>query len=217
MVTVRVGSGPEQKTLFIANGDLCHDSPFFKAALNGQFLEGQNQSITFEDVDPCVFEAYVHCVSRLRVAPERVYAPRMTQVETLNPVVLSNFWMLAERFMNKSMLKWLLTMFKEYYLNADQDDLYLAVLWIHGHEMAGPLLKQMLLDIFMIQYRRSLQDWVEEDWANMSEDLVLKIMLNHNRWLFSDWTLRGPGVLYAPLQLWDREFERLTTAFGRSH
>ena len=38
---------------------LCNSSPYFKAALNGPFIEGQTQTIDLDDEDPSIFRTYV--------------------------------------------------------------------------------------------------------------------------------------------------------------
>jgi hypothetical protein len=38
---------------------LCNSSPYFKAALNGTFIEGQTQSIDLDDEAPSIFRTYV--------------------------------------------------------------------------------------------------------------------------------------------------------------
>lgn len=46
---------------------LCHYSPFFNAAFNGRFIEGETQEMTLEDVETDIFDLLVRWVYEQRI------------------------------------------------------------------------------------------------------------------------------------------------------
>jgi hypothetical protein len=57
--TIKVGRGPHAAVFPIPKALLCNSSTYFKAALNGNFIEGQTQTIELDDEDPAIFRTYV--------------------------------------------------------------------------------------------------------------------------------------------------------------
>jgi hypothetical protein len=57
--TIKVGRGPHAGLFTVPKALLCNSSAYFKAALNGTFIEGQTQTIDLDDEDPSVFRTYL--------------------------------------------------------------------------------------------------------------------------------------------------------------
>jgi hypothetical protein len=57
--TIKVGRGPHAGVFTVPKALLCNSSTYFKAALNGPFVEGQTQTIDLDDEDPSIFRTYV--------------------------------------------------------------------------------------------------------------------------------------------------------------
>jgi hypothetical protein len=57
--TIKVGRGPHAGVFTVQKALLCSSSTYFKAALNGTFVEGHTQTIDLDDEDPSIFRTYV--------------------------------------------------------------------------------------------------------------------------------------------------------------
>jgi len=95
-VTIIVGRSPEAKKFSVHKDIIYYYSPFFDSAFNGQFEEGETQTMTLEDVEHSVFGLLVFWL----------YVGDMAQREANNeyeysqtPTQLSKLWILAERFL----------------------------------------------------------------------------------------------------------------------
>ncbi|KAL2066895.1 hypothetical protein VTL71DRAFT_1319 [Oculimacula yallundae] len=67
-----------------------HHSPFFSAAFNGRFVEGQTQTMNFDDIDPTLFGYFVHWLYTQKL--ESDFGVEITAEK------LVKLWILAERF-----------------------------------------------------------------------------------------------------------------------
>jgi hypothetical protein len=54
-----VSCGANAKTFSLGNYYLCKGSPFFKAAFNSQFLEGEMQNMVLDDIDTNLFGLFI--------------------------------------------------------------------------------------------------------------------------------------------------------------
>ncbi|CAG8976470.1 hypothetical protein HYALB_00008060 [Hymenoscyphus albidus] len=69
MVTVNLQYGREKASFTIHKSTISHHSPFFLAAFNGAFQEGQTQQMTLTDVDPKIFTIYVDWLYSQHISP----------------------------------------------------------------------------------------------------------------------------------------------------
>ncbi|KAH7304866.1 hypothetical protein BKA65DRAFT_560359 [Rhexocercosporidium sp. MPI-PUGE-AT-0058] len=92
------GNGPPTLMQALANtykfiihkNIICHHSPFFSAAFNSQFVEGQTQSMTLDDIDPVIFGSFVNWVYHQNVEADKGVK--------MGPEMLVKLWIVAERF-----------------------------------------------------------------------------------------------------------------------
>jgi hypothetical protein len=59
-VTVIVSKAPTEQKFVVHKELICFHSPFFNAAFNGKFIEGQTQEMRMDDVDEETFGQLVH-------------------------------------------------------------------------------------------------------------------------------------------------------------
>ncbi len=63
---------------FIVHKDfICHYSPFFAAAFNGSFIEGQTQTMTFNDVHSVPFGVLVNWIYTQTITDEKGKTPHL--------------------------------------------------------------------------------------------------------------------------------------------
>ncbi|KAL2066898.1 hypothetical protein VTL71DRAFT_1322 [Oculimacula yallundae] len=55
-------TNPEAITFYIHKNFICHHSPFFKAAFNGEFTEGQTQHMNLLDIEEYVFAIFTNWI-----------------------------------------------------------------------------------------------------------------------------------------------------------
>lgn len=93
MATINVADETKsKKQTFIVHKDfICHYSPFFHAAFNGRFVEGQTQIMELEDVEPAAFHLFVSWLYSQRLMDEQEESPSAT--------TLIRLWLLADRFL----------------------------------------------------------------------------------------------------------------------
>ncbi|KAF8852848.1 hypothetical protein BDZ45DRAFT_749143 [Acephala macrosclerotiorum] len=92
-MTVYIGNGSGAVESFtVLKSFICHHSPFFKAAFNGPYLEGQSQSITLEDLDANVFALFVEWLYTQNVPAEHNTGEKVTMLQ------YAKLWVLAKRF-----------------------------------------------------------------------------------------------------------------------
>lgn len=65
---VHVGKDNDKETFQVLKTVICSQSPFFAAAFNGHFLEGQTQEITLDDVEKDIFVLMLKWMYRERIA-----------------------------------------------------------------------------------------------------------------------------------------------------
>jgi BTB/POZ domain len=61
-VTITVGSHDCKETFIVYKEFLCYYSPFFDAAFNSSFIEGQTQTMEYPDAHPHVFGIFVQWI-----------------------------------------------------------------------------------------------------------------------------------------------------------
>ena len=106
---VTVGKGPTQRTFYIHKPVLEAKSEFFRACLNGNFVESENEGrIELPDDDPEVF-GYV--ARWLYGRPARVK-------EGVSPVTLVDFYVFADKLMNEDLKNQAMDMLQEYHEGA---------------------------------------------------------------------------------------------------
>jgi hypothetical protein len=82
---------PQNHNLHIHKDFICYYSPFFDAAFNGNFQEGQTQTMKFDDVD----------VTAFGVLSDWFYTQKITDSEDKLPdlTTLGRVWILGDRFL----------------------------------------------------------------------------------------------------------------------
>ncbi|KAH9210161.1 hypothetical protein DL95DRAFT_466063 [Leptodontidium sp. 2 PMI_412] len=85
------GTDADNHKFIVHKNIVCHHSPFFSAPFNGQFVEGQTQSMMLDDIDPVIFGSFVHWLYHRKVEAAIDI--------NLSPEMLVKFWVMAERFL----------------------------------------------------------------------------------------------------------------------
>jgi hypothetical protein len=87
VVTIIVSQGPTEETFYVHKDFICFHSPFFDAAFNGNFAEGQSQVMRLPDVEPATFGFVV----------EWIYKKSFNDKGTIGTAI--RVWILADRFL----------------------------------------------------------------------------------------------------------------------
>ncbi|CAG8950239.1 hypothetical protein HYFRA_00008477 [Hymenoscyphus fraxineus] len=66
-VTIKVSSKAKTQTFVVHKSFICYYSPFFTAAFNGSFKEGETQHLDLEDIHPSAFAAFIHWLYTQRI------------------------------------------------------------------------------------------------------------------------------------------------------
>lgn len=94
MVTVNVKNeqGTKEKSFTVYKEFICYYSPFFDAAFNGSFREGETQTMLWEDVEPTEFALFVRWLYTQNVLDVAGHSqPSLWE--------LTNLWILADRLL----------------------------------------------------------------------------------------------------------------------
>ncbi|KAI9050836.1 hypothetical protein LZ554_004955 [Drepanopeziza brunnea f. sp. 'monogermtubi'] len=113
VVTVIVGPEDTKETFIIHKGIICHYSPFFNAAFNGNLIEGETQTMRLDDVNSEAFGLLVHYfyTQQIDVDPKD---------HEENIIPLAQLWVMAGRFMMPALQ------------NKIMDGLRALVEWVEG-------------------------------------------------------------------------------------
>ncbi len=96
IVTVNVSSTDnETKPFQVHKNYICHYSPYFEAAFNGRFIEGETQVLDLDDTDPLVFGIFVNWLYTQTVVDEEGIFPSCSDC--------INLWILADRLLVPSL------------------------------------------------------------------------------------------------------------------
>lgn len=98
IVTVNVKRDPLSKTLLpfrVHKNYICHYSPYFEAAFNGNFVEGETQVLELDDTDPRIFGMFVNWIYTQELVNEEGNSPSCTSC--------INLWILADRLLVPSL------------------------------------------------------------------------------------------------------------------
>ncbi|CAG8976469.1 hypothetical protein HYALB_00008059 [Hymenoscyphus albidus] len=93
-VTIKVTSKAKTQTFIVHKSFICYYSPFFAAAFNGSFKEGETQHLDLEDVHPSAFAAFIHWLYTQRILHQR---GDLGPGATMGDVV--ELWALGDRFL----------------------------------------------------------------------------------------------------------------------
>lgn len=91
MVKVKVSLDDKRDEFLIHKSFICFYSPYFTAAFNGPFKEGESQASELEDMCPIAFSVFVNWIYTQRI--ER------TEGKVLLREALLELWLLAERLL----------------------------------------------------------------------------------------------------------------------
>ncbi|GIZ37637.1 hypothetical protein CKM354_000107900 [Cercospora kikuchii] len=77
IITITVGQGPESEKFLVHDFLLKENSKFFEAALNRQWIEGQEKKVNLPDDDPLIFSIYADWLFTGKIAskPEQLEQP----------------------------------------------------------------------------------------------------------------------------------------------
>jgi BTB/POZ domain-containing protein len=90
-----LGLTPEVHKFVIHKAFICYYSPFFSAAFNGKFEEGNTQNMELDDVDPQVFG----------ILANWLYSQDVSDAEKKTPdlVACAELWVLGDRFLMRKL------------------------------------------------------------------------------------------------------------------
>ncbi|KAH7382019.1 hypothetical protein BKA64DRAFT_218554 [Cadophora sp. MPI-SDFR-AT-0126] len=96
IVTIHVIGGDYEKQSFkVHKNYICHYSPFFEAALNGPFIEGQTQEVDLTDTPPFIFGTFVNWLYTQKIINRSGKLPSC--------ISLSALWILADKLLVPSL------------------------------------------------------------------------------------------------------------------
>jgi hypothetical protein len=85
-----VGPPSPQHTFLVHKNTICNKSPFFAAAFdNGNFIKGQTQAMSLEDIEGEVFDLSI----------ELIYTDKIKDPYETPLMLLAKVWTLGERFL----------------------------------------------------------------------------------------------------------------------
>lgn len=91
MVTIKVSLDEAEDTFAVHKNFICFYSPYFKAAFNGSFEEGESQTLNLEDASPSAFAIFVNWLYT-----QRIEEPNSDKLTMSN---LLELWLLADRIL----------------------------------------------------------------------------------------------------------------------
>ena len=188
MVTINITKNQEEEPRkFVVHREfICHHSPYFDAAFNGEFVEGQTQTLDLEDVRPYVFEVFINwiytqTISSLRGGP--------LDIKWMMPL-----WLAGERFLVPDLQNQTLQLFEKERVRLSAITAPSAVQHIHNNSTEGCVLRKYIVAICdavhhmlnkdteylkdflvdLVNYRRSyiVQQWIAVHPDNMKLFLV---------------------------------------------
>ena len=82
LINIEVGSGDEKRTFEVYKGVLCFYSSYFRAALDGRFIEAQEHRVKLSTEDPKIFKMFRHwihtrCFFESTIAPSTLLSFRI--------------------------------------------------------------------------------------------------------------------------------------------
>lgn len=94
-VNVRKHAGAKIHPFRIHKNYLCHYSPYFEAAFNGRFIEGETQVLELEDTEPRIFGIFVNWLYVQKITDED------GQLASCSDCI--NLWILADKILVPSL------------------------------------------------------------------------------------------------------------------
>lgn len=89
VINVSVEAGCEVESFYVHKNFITHYSPYFDAAFNGNFAEGQSQKLDLEDTEPHVFGTFVNWLYSQDIETAEGEVPEVS--------TLVNLWLLADK------------------------------------------------------------------------------------------------------------------------
>jgi len=143
MVTVNVSwtysETLNQKQTFLVHKDfLCYYSPYFDAALNGRFAEGETQTIDLEDVHPKVFALFVQWLHAQKALDNK--AAEICP----GSLILSNLWILADRLLIPTLQNEVIVAYEKALVAYKKRPTETTLDYIYKNTTPGSLLRQYI-------------------------------------------------------------------------
>ncbi|RDL36028.1 uncharacterized protein BP5553_06640 [Venustampulla echinocandica] len=91
IVTIHVSRNKRKQTFLVHKQFICFYSSYFNAAFNGEFQEGQTQTLELENVFPSLFAIFVNWIYTQKIVADDNYAPTLFS--------LIQLWILADRLL----------------------------------------------------------------------------------------------------------------------
>ena len=89
VINVSLEPGCEAESFYVHKNFITHYSPYFNAAFNGSFAEGQSQKMDLEDTEPHVFGTFVNWLYSQDI--------ENAEGEVPDDATLVNLWLLADK------------------------------------------------------------------------------------------------------------------------
>lgn len=153
MVQTRVG--PDQEVFTIHKNLLCNTAPYFKAALNGSFIEAQEQSIEMPEDDPTMFECFQVWIYTGSIVGAN---------ETKNDVetsILVKVYTFAERLDIVDLQNVAMNLLIDRIFDRSEIPIEL-IPFIYEHTCENSALRRMIVDISARNGKFDLPGWFEE-------------------------------------------------------
>ncbi|KAL2066896.1 hypothetical protein VTL71DRAFT_1320 [Oculimacula yallundae] len=143
---------------------ICPASPFFFAAFNGQFIEGQTQKMTFQDINPSHFELLIHWLYTGELKAEFRYGADVAEI-------LVKLWEMAERFLIPTLQNQIVDeLFNAMHQIRSKTAMRAIINAIGGCESA--ILNSMLLNCVHCAKGITRDLWVNELWVTMLREFA---------------------------------------------
>lgn len=134
LVTVTVTSNGKEDTYSIHKNLLCHHSPFFDRAFNGNFQEGVSQSMNLPEVEAEVFGLLVHWLYEHNIHDETEdNVIDLTESTSILPklIQLAKLWLLAQRALMPALQSDALKRIDEISRNTPPLDIIRFATWVY--------------------------------------------------------------------------------------
>ena len=187
-----VGASSEQKTWYLPKSVLTHCSPFFDAALNGNFVEASSKAVDLPEDDPIAFEMWATWLSSGKCKDSFEY-------QSCNYAYV-RAWILADKLACPAFKDHVMSQCLDWF---DSDVLWLGMIKV-AYEVSSPGSK----------LRRLFVDWFVWDKLNgdLTEDADGIIKFLRELPEFSEDVVRrevkaGRGIIQSPLEKQDQYYE----------
>ncbi|KAJ5047217.1 uncharacterized protein L3040_003058 [Drepanopeziza brunnea f. sp. 'multigermtubi'] len=188
VVTVIVGPEDTKETYIIHKGIICYYSPFFNAAFNGNFAEGETQTMRLDDVNSETFGLLVDYLytQQIDVDPKDYDG---------NIIPLAQLWVIAGRFFMPALQNKIMNELRTMVEWAEEEGLRKFMHFAYEASVERTPLKSLATDMMAwMTPAAGLQIWITKGYLpdGMMADIIMSLKKDH---IFGAKPTRKFGVL----------------------